>query len=134
VVLHKEHADRCVTVTVGALPDVHADAALLEQVFTNLLSNAFKFTSGRELAVIDVSCRTDRQEHLFCIRDNGAGFNMDYAGKLFGVFQRLHLQDQFAGTGVGLSLVKRIVNRHGGRVWGEGEVERGATFHFSLPA
>ena len=131
--LNKEEGDRKIEVKVGKLPDIHADSALLRQVFANLLSNAFKFTRGRERAVVEIDCRRDNQEQVFSVRDNGAGFDMQYAGKLFGVFQRLHTQDQFAGTGVGLSLVQRIVNRHGGRIWAEAEVNKGATFHFSLP-
>ena len=131
--LNKEQVGRVVEIRVGDLPDVVADAPLLRQVFTNLLSNAFKFTRGRDRAIIEVDCQRHTGENVFSIRDNGAGFNMQYAGKLFGVFQRLHTQDQFSGTGVGLSLVQRIISRHGGRVWAEAEVDKGATFHFSLP-
>jgi two-component system NtrC family sensor kinase len=129
----KEQADRRVEVRVDDLPDVVADASLLQQVFINLLSNAFKFTRGKEQAVIEIGGRRQDGKTIFFIRDNGAGFDMRYATKLFGVFQRLHSQDQFAGTGVGLSLVQRIINRHGGRIWAEAKVEKGATFHFSLP-
>lgn len=132
--LEKERVDRLVDIRIGDLPDVHADAPLLRQVFANLLSNAFKFTRRRERAVVEVDCRRNDGEHVFTVRDNGAGFDMKYAAKLFGVFQRLHSQEEFAGTGVGLSLVQRIVTRHGGRIWAEAEVEKGAAFHFSLPA
>jgi signal transduction histidine kinase len=129
-----EHADRDVDVRVGMLPDVTADYSLLEQVFTNLLSNAFKFTQRRERATIEVGCRCENDANVFFVRDNGAGFDMQCAAKLYGVFQRLHKQEEFAGTGVGLSLAHRIVNRHGGLIWAEAAVERGATFYFSLPA
>jgi light-regulated signal transduction histidine kinase (bacteriophytochrome) len=132
--LAKEQAGREMDIRVGDLPDVTADESLLKQVFTNLLSNAFKFTKERDHAVIKVDCSCDAGEHVFSICDNGAGFDMRYAARLFGVFQRLHRQDEFAGTGVGLSLVQRIVNRHGGRIWAEAEVNKGASFHFALPA
>jgi signal transduction histidine kinase len=129
-----ERASRRVDVLVGPLPVILADTALLTQVLTNLLSNAFKFTSGREHATIEVGCRTEDRETVFFVRDNGAGFDMRYAAKLFGVFQRLHSQNEFQGTGVGLSLVQRIVTRHGGRIWAEAVVNEGATFYFSLEA
>jgi two-component system NtrC family sensor kinase len=131
--LAKEHSEREVEIRVSDLPEIVADPPLLKQVFTNLLSNAFKFSRDRDRAMIEVECRRYKGDHVFSIRDNGAGFDMKYAAKLFGVFQRLHTQDQFAGTGVGLSLVQRIITRHGGRIWAEGEVGKGATFHFSLP-
>ena len=131
--LEKEHAGRPIGVTIGDLPNVVADASLLRQVFTNLLSNAFKFTAGRMSPTVSV--RGERRDGMivFTIADNGAGFDMRYAEKLFGVFQRLHTQEQFPGTGVGLSLVQRIVRRHGGRIWADAEVDRGATFHFAIP-
>jgi two-component system, NtrC family, sensor kinase len=129
-----ERAERGVEVLVTELPVVLADTPLVAQVFANLLSNAFKFTRGREHAMIEVGCRRQDGETVFFVRDNGAGFDMRYAAKLFGVFQRLHSQDEFAGTGVGLSLVQRIVNRHGGRIWAEAVVNKGATFYFSLEA
>jgi two-component system NtrC family sensor kinase len=129
----KEQADRAADIRVGNLPDVVADAPLLKQVFINLLSNAFKFTRERDRAIIEIDCQCHKEESIFSIRDNGAGFDMQYAAKLFGVFQRFHRQDQFAGTGVGLSLVQRIINRHGGRIWAEAGVDKGATFHFALP-
>jgi signal transduction histidine kinase len=127
------HADRTLDVQIGPLPAVVGDEALVKQVFTNLLSNAIKFTRGKAPAVIEVGARRESDEHVFFVRDNGAGFDSTYAGKLFGMFQRLHSQEQFAGTGVGLSLVKRIVERHGGRVWAESDVDQGATFYFSMP-
>ncbi|HXE58065.1 MAG TPA: PAS domain S-box protein [Gemmatimonadales bacterium] len=126
--------ERSVEVRLEPLPPARADRAMMRQVFLNLLSNAFKFTRRRERAVIEVGGRRGTGENLYYVRDNGAGFDMQYAGKLFGVFQRLHTSDQFEGTGVGLAIVHRIVERHGGRVWAEGRVDEGATFYFTLPA
>jgi two-component system sensor histidine kinase/response regulator len=127
-----EREGRDVEFRIGHLPECLGDASLLKQVFINLLSNALKFTRKCEKAIIEIECQ-ERPGELECIvRDNGAGFDMQYAGKLFGVFQRLHSVDEFDGTGVGLSIVHRIVLRHGGRVWAEAEVGKGATFHFTL--
>jgi PAS domain S-box-containing protein len=122
---------RSVDVIVGDLPPVWADAALLKQVFTNLIDNAFKYTQKRDDAVVEISSRKIGDEQVFVIRDNGVGFDMQYAGKLFDVFQRLHRAEDFAGTGVGLAIVQRIVQRHGGRIWAEAAVDHGATFYFS---
>jgi hypothetical protein len=131
--LQAEREGRQVEIRLGSLPDCLGDAALLKQVVFNLLANALKFTRHRAPAVIEVGCE-QRPEELECtVRDNGAGFDMQYAQKLFGVFQRLHRDDQFEGTGVGLSIVQRIVHRHGGRIWAEAAVDQGATFHFTLP-
>ena len=118
---------------VGPLPRAGGDRALLEQVWVNLLSNALKFSAKRARPVIEVGAVSDDKEHAYFVRDNGAGFDPRYLSKLFGVFQRLHDASEFAGTGVGLALVSRIVNRHGGRVWAEGEPDHGATFYFTLP-
>jgi len=131
--LSKEQGDRNIEVRVSDLPDCVGDPSLLEQVFVNLLSNAFKYTGQKEKAIIEVNCRQQEREKVYFVRDNGAGFDMRYAEKLFGVFQRLHSADEFEGTGVGLSIVHRIVKRHGGRIWAEAEVDKGATFYFSLP-
>jgi PAS domain S-box-containing protein len=115
------------------LPPAHGDRGLLRQVWTNLIGNAVKYSSKHSRPLIQISGRDAGAETQYSIRDNGVGFSMDYVGKLFGVFQRLHRADEFAGTGVGLAIVHRVVTRHGGRVWAEGEVDRGAVFSFALP-
>ncbi len=119
--------------TVGHLPPAYGDERMVRQVFTNLLSNAFKFSGHRELRVISVEGREEENENVYSVRDNGAGFDMSQKEKLFQVFQRLHDSDQFEGTGIGLAIVKRIVERHGGRVWAEGTPGKGAVFFVSLP-
>jgi signal transduction histidine kinase len=128
-----EHAGRDVDVQVDPLPEVVADPSLLTQVFANLLSNAFKFTRHRQRATIEIGSQRGDGANVFFVRDNGAGFDMRHASRLFGIFQRLHTHDEFAGTGVGLSLVHRIVKRHGGEISAQGKVDNGATFRFSIP-
>jgi PAS domain S-box-containing protein len=124
--------NRRVNISVGDLADCEADPSLLRQVWLNLLSNALKYTRKCDPAVITIGSRREGGMDVFFVRDNGAGFDMKYADKLFGVFQRLHLTDDYEGTGVGLALVQRIVQRHGGRVWAEAKLNLGATFHFTL--
>jgi PAS domain S-box-containing protein len=131
--LQPETKDRQIAWTLHPLPPVRADRALLRMALVNLVSNAVKFTGKRAEAVIEIGCARENGEVAVFVRDNGAGFDPKYVEKLFGVFQRLHSQDEFEGTGIGLASVRRIINRHGGRVWAEGAVERGATFWFSLP-
>ncbi len=132
--LSTETGGRRIEWRIGELPTVRADAALFRQVWANLIGNAVKYTRQREVAQIEIACRRDRADgQVFSVRDNGAGFDMKYAHKLFGVFQRLHAAAEFEGTGIGLANVQRIVQRHQGRVWAEGRVGEGATFYFSLP-
>jgi signal transduction histidine kinase len=118
---------------LGRLPPAMADPGLMEQVWVNLLSNAIKFSSKTDNPVVEVGAIVDENENVYYVRDNGAGFDPRYGDKLFGVFQRLHDESEFPGTGVGLALVQRIVTRHGGRVWADSRPGDGATFHFSLP-
>jgi PAS domain S-box-containing protein len=131
--LTKEPDRERIDFKVGKLPATQGDPALLHQVWVNLISNAIKFTSKKDRAMIEVGTKRSDDENIYCVRDNGAGFDIQYIDKLFGVFQRLHSEDEFEGTGVGLAIVQRIIQRHGGRVWAEGEVGKGATFYFALP-
>lgn len=124
---------RDITWQLSPLPSAIGDVSMLKQVFANLIGNAVKYTSGRAQARIEIGCDGEEDgRRIFFVRDNGAGFDMRYAHKLFGVFQRLHRADEFEGTGIGLATVRRIISRHGGRTWAEGQVNQGATFYFTL--
>ena len=146
-ILQPESEGRQVEWVISNLPLVECDPVLVKQIFQNLLANALKFTrscigadgsarvgmpAGTSHAVIEVSHKEEDGQPVFMVRDNGVGFSMKYVDKLFGVFQRLHSTDEFEGTGIGLVTVQRIVHKHGGRVWAEGEVDRGAAFYFTL--
>jgi PAS domain S-box-containing protein len=130
--LRLEQEQRVIELTIDELSLCQADPALLKQVWLNLLTNAFKYTRQRQVATIEIGCREADGEQIYYVKDNGVGFEMNYAHKLFGVFQRLHRAEEYEGTGVGLAIVQRIIHRHGGRVWAEAEVGRGATFYFTL--
>lgn len=131
---HPDVQGRQISWMLGPLPQVHADRALLALVWTNLISNALKYTRPRAHAEIEIGFYRNETEHVFFIRDNGVGFDMKYIDKVFGVFQRLHSTAEFEGTGIGLANVRRIIQRHGGRVWVESAVNEGATFYFTLPS
>jgi PAS domain S-box-containing protein len=130
--LSLQRQGRQIDIRIGALPPCQADAALLKQVWLNLLSNALKYTGKREAAVVEIGCAREKEQDVYFVRDNGTGFDMRYAHKLFGVFQRLHRAEDYEGTGVGLAIVQRVIHRHGGRVWAESKVNCGTTFYFTL--
>jgi two-component system sensor kinase len=117
---------------IGELPPCNCDPALIRIVLSQLVSNAIKFSCDREKPVVEVGSVMDGSQIIYYVRDNGVGFNMEYSGKLFGLFQRLHKPAEFEGTGVGLAVVQRIVGKHGGKVWFEAELNKGATFYFGL--
>ncbi len=118
---------------VDPMPEAYADPTYMRQVWANLIANAIKFSSKEKKPSVKICGRTENGFNVYYVKDNGVGFNPEYAHKLFGVFQRLHKSDDFEGTGVGLAIVQRIIHRHGGKVWAEGEEGKGATFWFSLP-
>lgn len=133
--LQHERQGRDIEITIAGLPEVQADKSLLKQVYTNLISNALKYTRGKDKAKIEIGFMPDKEHDgvaVYYVKDNGTGFDMKYANKLFGVFQRLHRAEEFEGTGVGLAIVHRIIHRHNGRIWFEAEVDKGATFYFTL--
>jgi light-regulated signal transduction histidine kinase (bacteriophytochrome) len=130
--LRAEQQGRRVEIAIGDLPACRADPALLKHVWMNLMSNALKYTRKREAAVIEVGSREQAGASVYFVKDNGVGFDMQYADKLFGVFQRLHRPEDYEGTGVGLAIVQRVIHRHGGRVWAEAAVNQGATFYFTV--
>lgn len=127
-----ELESRKIEIVVHDLPPCQADPSLLRQVFINLISNAIKYTNARDDANIQVSCEEKNNETVYFVRDNGIGFDMQYADQIFGVFQRLHHQSEYEGTGIGLATVQRIIQRHGGKIWAEAEEGQGATFYFTL--
>jgi PAS domain S-box-containing protein len=124
---------RVLQFNIKTLPVAVGDIRMIRQVFVNLLSNALKFTRSREIAVVEIRGWSEKNENIYYVKDNGVGFDMQYSDQLFGVFQRLHSEKDFEGTGVGLAIIQRIIYRHGGRVWAEGKVDGGATFYFTLP-
>jgi light-regulated signal transduction histidine kinase (bacteriophytochrome) len=129
-----EIAPGSAAIEIAQLPAARGDRSLLKQVWVNLIGNAVKYSSKIENPRVEVGARAEGRLIVYWVRDNGAGFDMKYAGKLFGVFQRLHLPEEFPGTGVGLAIVQRVVSRHGGRVWAEAAPNQGACFYFTLPA
>jgi light-regulated signal transduction histidine kinase (bacteriophytochrome) len=130
--LRGEQIGRKVDIRIGELPDCYADPVLLKQVFVNLLSNALKFTRARDKAQIEIDSYRRDHTTVYLVQDNGVGFDMQYADSVFGVFQRLHSSDEYEGTGVGLAIVQRIIQRHGGKIWALSRIDQGTTFFFTF--
>jgi PAS domain S-box-containing protein len=124
---------RTIQLNMKALPDTKGDRTMIRQVLTNIMSNAIKYSKHREITVIEVAGWAEKEESIYCVKDNGIGFPSEYTGRLFSVFERLGVAEEFEGTGLGLAIVKHVINRHGGRVWAEGKPGEGATFYFTLP-
>ena len=131
--LENDTKNRKIKWKIKKLPRINGDPSLLRQVFINLLSNALKYTRNKKITIIEIDFTEEHDNYIIFIKDNGIGFNSKYKDKLFGVFQRLHSDKEFEGTGIGLAIVKRIINRHNGKVWAEGKINKGATFYLSLP-
>ncbi|MGZ7117078.1 MAG: sensor histidine kinase [Methanobacterium sp.] len=125
--------DENIYLQIKTLPPCYGDRALMQQVLSNLIANSFKFTEPKDERIVEVGAMDNKDETIYYVKDNGVGFDMKYKDKLFGLFQRLHGTNEFEGTGVGLSIVQRVIRRHGGAVWGEGELNEGATFYFLIP-
>jgi light-regulated signal transduction histidine kinase (bacteriophytochrome) len=132
-VLNSEKSESKPEITFDNLPEANCDSVLMRQVFINLFSNAVKYSAHVKQPVIHVGAYTEPRRNVYYVKDNGAGFDMKFYHKLFGVFQRLHTQPEFKGTGIGLAIVQRIINRHGGTIWADAKLNEGATFYFSLP-
>lgn len=132
--LYRAEENRNIKFILQPLPDANAEKTTIQQVWVNLISNALKYTRNKNETIIEIFAKEKNGQIIYCIKDNGSGFDMKYYNKLFGVFQRLHSQEEFEGTGVGLAIVERIISKHGGKIWAESAVNEGATFYFSLPA
>lgn len=130
--LKSEVCEKQIEWKVGELPSLECDRGLIKQVLTNLVGDSVKYTRPRDIAVIEIGQMAAEEQPVIFVRDNGSEFEMKYGDKLFGAFQRLHRQDEFEGTGVGLATIQRIIRRHGGRIWAEAEPQKGATFYFTL--
>jgi len=130
----QEEADRKINISLKNIVNLKGDKNMLKQVFINLISNAFKYTGKKAESFIEIGSYMEDKDCVYYVKDNGAGFDMQYYDKLFGVFQRLHSSNEFEGTGVGLAIIQRIITKHGGKVWAEGKVNEGACFYISLPA
>lgn len=131
--LIQAHSNRKIDLTIELLPPAHGDVALIRQVLINLLSNAIKFTGKKDISLIHIGATSGDSENVYFVRDNGAGFDMNRYHKLFGVFQRLHSNEEYEGNGAGLAIVQRLINRHGGRVWADSKIDEETTFFFTLP-